>query len=160
MKRKNIAFPRLLLRHHSRISFREQTIRVKTTSLLEITRIGRSTSSLDGEEKKKKKEEEGKRRPCFIVRSFVRRARRVVVKISRNARKSPGRWLNGALSIQSGDTWSPYLGFVGWIDKSRPTTLLGREWRGERVGKRSWEGERRWTDDGDARKRGVENGSR
>lgn len=82
---------------------------------------------------------------------------RVVVKISRNARKSPGRWLNGALSIQSGDTWSPYLGFVGWIDKSRPTTLLGREWRGERVG---GDGGGRWMDDGDARKRGVENGSR
>lgn len=81
---------------------------------------------------------------------------RVVVKISRNARKSAG--LNGALSIQSGDTWSPYLGFVGWIDKSRPTTLLGREWRGERV-EGNGEGER-WMDDGDARKRGVENGSR
>ena len=69
-------FPRLLLLlHHSRISFREQTIRVKTTSLLEITRIGRSTSSLDGEEKKKKKkkkkEKEG--RVSSFVRSFAAR---------------------------------------------------------------------------------------
>ena len=74
MKRKNIAFPRLLLRHHSRISFREQTIRVKTTSLLEITRIGRSTSSLDGEEKKKKKKKKEKEgRVSSFVRSFAAR---------------------------------------------------------------------------------------
>ena len=72
MKRKNIAFPRLLLRHHSRISFREQTIRVKTTSLLEITRIGRSTSSLDGEEKKKRRRRQKK---AVFHRSFVRSPR-------------------------------------------------------------------------------------
>lgn len=58
-------FPRLLLLlHHSRISFREQIVRVK---------IGRSTSSLDGEEKKKKKKKEKEGRVSSFVRSFAAR---------------------------------------------------------------------------------------